>query len=122
MAKKSSLTRKKYLLQPMIDEKEEIKTTVYHLVYVEGQGWVTVINMSDGDIVKTIDGIVCITKIVKKRHEETVSVYNFHIKEWALYFLWEIRMYIHNGKTEKRGGFSCYFLKNKNITGMQKWN
>ena len=42
--------------------------------------------------------MACITKIVKERHEEPVPVYNFHVKEWASYFVGEVRAYVHNGK------------------------
>ncbi len=70
-----------------IDGKGEIKTTAYHPVYVEGQGWVTAINLREGDAIETMDGMACITKIVKERHEEPVPVYNFHVKEWASYFV-----------------------------------
>ena len=80
-----------------IDGKEEIKTTAYHPVYVEGQGWVTAINLREGDAIETVDGMACITKIVKERHEEPVPVYNFHVKEWASYFVGEVRAYVHNG-------------------------
>ena len=78
-----------------IDGKEEIKTTAYHPVYVEGQGWVTAINLREGDAIETMDGMACITKIVKERHEEPVTVYNFHVKEWASYFVGEVRVYVH---------------------------
>ncbi len=81
-----------------IDGKEEIKTTAYHPVYVEGQGWVTAINLREGDAIETMDGMVCITKIVKERHEEPVPVYNFHVKDWASYIVGEVRVYVHNGK------------------------
>ncbi len=47
-----------------IDGKEEIKTTAYHPVYVEGQGWGTAINLREGDAIETMDGMTCITKIV----------------------------------------------------------
>ncbi|WP_304819048.1 hypothetical protein [uncultured Clostridium sp.] len=28
-------------------------------------------------------------------------MYNFHVKEWASYFVGKVRVYVHNGKTEK---------------------
>ena len=84
-----------------IDGKEEIKTTAYHPVYVEGQGWVTAINLREGDAIETTDGMACITKIVKERHEEPVPMYNFHVKERASYYVCggggEVRIYVHNG-------------------------
>ncbi|MEZ3422378.1 MAG: hypothetical protein K1W39_01540 [Lachnospiraceae bacterium] len=87
-----------------IDGKEEIKTTAYHPVYVEGQGWVTAINLREGDAIETVDGMACITKIVKERHEEPVPVYNFHVKEWVSYFVGEVRIYVHNTKGEHGNG------------------
>ncbi len=87
-----------------IDGKEEIKTTAYHPVYVEGQGWGTAINLREGDAIETMDGMACITKIVKERHEEPVTVYNFHVKEWASYFVGEVRVYVHNGEDSGHKG------------------
>ena len=87
-----------------INGKEDIKTTAYHPVYVEGQGWVTAINLREGDAIETMDGMACITKIVKERHEEPVTVYNFHVKEWASYFVGEVRVYVHNGEDSGHKG------------------
>lgn len=81
-----------------LDGEEEIKTTAYHPVYVKEQGWVSAINLREGDIVETMDGSAQITKIVKVRHEEKVPTYNLHVKEWASYFVGEARVYVHNGK------------------------
>ena len=81
-----------------LDGKEEIKTTAYHPVYVREQGWVSAINLREGDIVETMDGPARITKIVKVRHEEKVPTYNLHVKEWASYFVGKVRVYVHNGK------------------------
>ncbi len=88
-----------------IDGKEEIKTTVYHPVYVEGQGWVTAINLREGDAIETVDGMACITKIVKERNEEPVPVYNFHVKDWASYFVSRIKVYVHNSVEEHENSF-----------------
>ncbi len=80
-----------------LDGKEEIKTTAYHLVYVQGQGWVTAINLREGDTLETMEGTACITKIVKERHEEPVTVYNLAVKDWVSYFVGNLRVYVHNG-------------------------
>ncbi len=80
-----------------LDGKEEIKTTAYHPVYVQGQGWVTAINLREGDTLETMEGTACITKIVKERHEEPVTVYNLAIKDWMSYFVGQVRVYVHNG-------------------------
>ena len=64
-----------------LDGKEEIKTTAYHPVYVQEQEWVTAINLREGDTLETMEGTACITKIVKERHEEPVTVYNLAVKD-----------------------------------------
>ena len=64
----------------------------------------TAINLREGDAIETVDGIACITKIVKERHEEPVPVYNFHVKDWASYFVGKVRSYVHNGKPKDHGG------------------
>ena len=64
-----------------LDGKEEIKTTAYHPVYVQEQGWVTAINLREGDTMETMERTACITKIVKERHEEPVTVYNLAVKD-----------------------------------------
>ena len=86
--------------------KEEIKTTAYHPIYVQEQGWVSAINLREGDIVETMDGPAQITKIVKVRHEEKVMTYNLHVKEWASYFVGKIRVFVHNGKGDHDKGSS----------------
>ena len=78
------------------DGKEEFKTTAYHPVYVQEQGWVTAINLREGDTIETMDGLVHITKVEKTRHEEKVPVYNFHVKDWVSYFVGKICVYVHN--------------------------
>ena len=80
-----------------LDGKEEIKTTAYHPVYVQEQGWVTTINLREGDTLETMEGTACITKIVKERHEEPVTVYNLAVKDWVSYFVGKVRVYVHNG-------------------------
>ena len=80
-----------------LDGKEEIKTTAYHPVYVQEQGWVTAINLREGDTLETMESTACITKIVKERHEEPVTVYNLAVKDWVSYFVGNVRVYVHNG-------------------------
>ena len=80
-----------------LDGKEEIKTTAYHPVYVQEQGWVTAINLREGDTLETMEGTACITKIIKERHEEPVTVYNLAVKDWVSYFVGQVRVYVHNG-------------------------
>lgn len=80
-----------------VNGKEEFKTTAYHPIYVEEQGWITAINLREGDILETAEGQACITKIVKERHEEAVQMYNMHVKDWVSYFVGRIKAYVHNG-------------------------
>ena len=44
-----------------------------------------------------MEGTACITKIVKERHEEPVTVYNLTVKDWVSYFVGNLRVYVHNG-------------------------
>ena len=44
-----------------------------------------------------MEGTACITKIVKERHEEPVTVYNLAVKDWVSYFVGKVRVYVHNG-------------------------
>ena len=44
-----------------------------------------------------MEGTACITKIVKERHEEPVTVYNLAVKDWMSYFVGQVRVYVHNG-------------------------
>lgn len=81
-----------------LDGTEEITTTAYHPIYVKEKGWVTAINLREGDYVETLDGSACITKIEKVRHEIPVLVYNFHVKEWGSYFVSKMKVYVHNGE------------------------
>ncbi len=83
-----------------IDGNEEFKITAYHPVYVHEQGWITAINLREGDVIETIDGCAYITKIGKIRYEESVPVYNFHVKDWLSYFVGLTRIYIHNTDSE----------------------
>ncbi len=81
-----------------VDGKEEFKTTVYHSVYVREQGWVTAINLCEGDTIEIMDGFVNITKVEKTRYEEPVAVYNFHVKDWTSFFVGRIKGYVHNNE------------------------
>ena len=44
-----------------------------------------------------MESTACITKIVKERHEEPVTVYNLAVKDWVSYFVGNVRVYVHNG-------------------------
>ncbi len=70
---------------------------------MQEQGWVTAINLREGDTIETMDGFVHITKVERTRHEEAIPVYNFHVKDWVSYFVGKIKCYVHNGKVEEHG-------------------
>ncbi len=57
----------------------------------------TSINLGQGNTLETTEGTACITKIVKERHEEPVTVYNLAVKDWVSYFVGKVRVYAHNG-------------------------
>ena len=63
----------------------------------------TAINLREGDTLETMEGTACITKIVKKRHEEPVTVYNIAVKDWVSYFVGQVRVYVHNGNGYEGG-------------------
>jgi len=58
---------------------------------------VTAINLGKGNTLETMESTACITKIVKERHEEPVTVYNLAVKDWVSYFVGQVRVYVHNG-------------------------
>ena len=91
--------------------KGEFKTTAYHPVYVQEQGWVTAINLREGDAIETIDGFVHITKVERTRHEEAVAVYNFHVKDWVSYFVGTMMVYVHNSPGEHNERFLDNIIK-----------
>ena len=64
---------------------------------MQEQGWVTAINLREGDIIETINVFAHITKVERTRHEEAVPVYNFHVKDRVSYFVGKIKCYVHNG-------------------------
>ncbi len=57
----------------------------------------TALYIHEGDTLETMEGTACITKIVKERHEEPVTVYNLAVKDWVSYFVGKVRVYVHNG-------------------------
>lgn len=75
-----------------------IKTTAYHRFYVEERGWVSAINLKEGDCLITPEGQVLITGVEKARFEEPVIMYNFHVEDWVSYFVSELSLYVHNGE------------------------
>ena len=79
-----------------LDGVEQVQTTAYHPIFVKEIGWVSAINLHEGDLVETMDGKAQITKIVKFRSEEPVEVYNLHVEEWETYFVSEKQIYVHN--------------------------
>lgn len=79
-----------------VNGNEAFKTTAYHPIYVKEQGWVKAINLCEGDTIELFTGFACITKIEKKRYEKPVLVYNFHVRDWASYFVGRIKAYVHN--------------------------
>ena len=56
-----------------IDGNEEFKITAYHPVYVHEQGWITAINLREGDVIETIDGCAYITPLYNFINDTLVS-------------------------------------------------
>ncbi len=91
--------------QIFLDGNEELKVTAYHPVYVKGKGWVNAISLREGDFLETMDGAVLVTKIKKTRHDKPVDVYNFHVGEFASYFVSRLRVFVHNTECGKNGKY-----------------
>lgn len=87
-----------------LDGKEQIKTTAYHPVFEKDKGWVSVINLREGNLLETMEGSVQVTKIEKMRYEEPVEVYNFSVEEWETYFVSEKHVYVHNCSERNTNG------------------
>ncbi len=81
-----------------VNNEEKIKTTKYHPFYVEDKGWINVINLEIGDKLVDDHDVLKITSIKKVRYEEPVIVYNFHVEDWASYFVSKLNIYVHNGE------------------------
>lgn len=86
-----------------LDGKEELKTTAYHPIFVKERGWVSAINLREGDLLETLEGMAQVTKTEKVRHEEPVEVFNFHVEEWESYFVSGRQVYVHNGHDHENG-------------------
>lgn len=80
-----------------LDSGDEIQTTAYHPFFAQNKGWVTAIQLQEGDGLATMHGNARISRLWKIRHEEPVAVYNFHVEEWASYFVSGSMVYVHNG-------------------------
>ena len=61
-----------------------------------------------------MESTACITKIVKERHEEPVTVYNLAVKDWVSYFVGQVRVYVHNGNGYDGGSYSGRLIKVSN--------
>lgn len=81
-----------------------LKTTTYHPFYVEGQGWVSALNLKEGYYLASPDGVLCITKVGKERYQEPVAMYNFHVEDWVSYVVSQLNLYVHNGRCPKGNG------------------
>lgn len=87
-----------------LDGMEELKATAYHPVFVKEKGWVSAINLQEGNLLETLKGTAQVTKLEKTRHEEPVKVYNFHVQDWESYFVSEKCVYVHNGEGHENSG------------------
>lgn len=71
-----------------------IETTWSHPFYIEGKGWVKAENLQAGDVSKTAEGSLTITKVhVDPRSEE---VYNFHVSKVNTYMVSDRAIVVHN--------------------------
>lgn len=66
-------------------------------LYAAERDWANAINLKVGDKFITPDRFAFITMVGRERQEEAVTVYNFHVEDWASYFVSELNIYVHNG-------------------------
>lgn len=76
-----------------------VSTTAYHSFYLEEKGWVNAIHLCVGDKLSAANGLASITAIKKRIYEEPIVVYNLQVEEWESYFVTDLEIYVHNGKS-----------------------
>ena len=74
-----------------------IITTPKHQFYVIDKGWVRAYALQEGDVLNGFtNGNKVINKIVNKKHEELVSVYNITVEGYHNYLVTEYQLLVHN--------------------------
>ena len=67
---------------------EEIITTPYHPIYIDGRGWVAAVKVKNGDVLHTFDGKkILVEKVQYRKLEKPVKVYNFEVRDFHTYYV-----------------------------------
>ena len=76
---------------------EEIITTPYHPIYIDGRGWVAAVKVKNGDVLHTFDGKkILVEKVQYRKLEKPVKVYNFEVRDFHTYYVGKNNFLVHN--------------------------
>jgi hypothetical protein len=81
-----------------VEPERVIRTTQEHPFYVQGKGWTPLAEIRPGDLIRTDNGWVPVTKIEDTGRYETV--YNLRVQDYHTYFVgaqdWGFGVWAHN--------------------------
>lgn len=102
---------------------EKIETTEEHPFWVKGQGWISARDLKKGDFVKLQSGqFVPVESSKFITLEEPITVYNFHVEEYATYYVSGQRVLVHNKCSRQAKGKSFRGGKKKNRDNWYGYN
>ena len=85
------------LVHIILENGEEIVTTLTHPFYVDGSGWIPAGSLDTSDRLLAADGTdIRIKDIRVENLEETVTVYNFQVEDYHTYFVGDTQILVHN--------------------------
>ena len=98
--------RKIERLVHLIISGEEIITTADHPFYVQGRGFIEAGNLLVGDMLISVNGEdLSVDSCYTEECEDSLTVYNFKVKDYHTYFVGENKVWVHNAEkyiNEKR--------------------
>lgn len=78
-------------------EKDYIECTTEHPLYEKNKGWINAIELKEGNILVTEDGIEKrIEKIETSKNNNFINVYNFEVEDNHNYFVGNNKVLVHN--------------------------
>lgn len=79
---------------------ENITCTPQHRFYVQQKGWIRANELHAGDTLVLLDGKTAnLEGIWREKTEETITVYNFQVKDTHSYFVGELGVMVHNAES-----------------------
>ena len=85
------------LVHIILENGEEIVTTLTHPFYVDGSGWIPAGSLDTSDRLLAADGTdIRIKDIWVENLEETITVYNFQVEDYHTYFVGDTQILVHN--------------------------